>query len=108
MHDRGIAHRDIKPENLLFADKSMSVLKIADFGESKTFVDNQLQTYCGTSDYMAPEIIKSMSFIKSYFFSFYFRFLFSLYHYHVILLSMSLTLFVTPYQLIHFKRSILW
>lgn len=60
MHDRGIAHRDIKPENLLFADKSMSVLKIADFGESKTFVDNQLQTYCGTSDYMAPEIIKSM------------------------------------------------
>lgn len=36
----------------------MKTLKIADFGESKTFIDNQLQTYCGTSDYMAPEIIK--------------------------------------------------
>lgn len=62
LHDRGIAHRDIKPENLLFSDKSMTTLKIADFGESKTFVDNQLQTYCGTSDYMAPEIVKGLNY----------------------------------------------
>lgn len=59
LHDRGIAHRDIKPENLLFADKSKKTIKIADFGEAKTFYDNQLSTYCGTPDYMCPEIIKS-------------------------------------------------
>lgn len=64
LHDRGIAHRDIKPENLLFKDGDMKCLKIADFGESKTFIDNQLNTYCGTSDYMAPEIIKALPYSK--------------------------------------------
>lgn len=59
LHDRGIAHRDIKPENLLFKDNDMKVLKIADFGESKRYLENTLTTYCGTSDYMAPEIIKA-------------------------------------------------
>jgi calcium/calmodulin-dependent protein kinase I len=59
LHDRGIAHRDIKPENLLFADKTKKTIKIADFGEAKTFYNNQLSTYCGTPDYMCPEIIKS-------------------------------------------------
>jgi len=37
----------------------LKIIKIADFGESKTFYDGQLQTYCGTPDYMCPEIIKS-------------------------------------------------
>jgi serine/threonine protein kinase len=68
LHDRGIAHRDIKPENLLFSDKTMTTLKIADFGESKTFIDNQLQTYCGTSDYMAPEIVKGVALFSFVFF----------------------------------------
>lgn len=33
-------------------------MKLADFGESKSFKEGALTTYCGTPDYMAPEIIK--------------------------------------------------
>lgn len=58
MHSMGIIHRDLKPENLLFKDSDHRVVKIADFGESKSFKDGQLNTYCGTPDYMAPEIIR--------------------------------------------------
>uniref|UniRef100_A0A6B2L3E5 non-specific serine/threonine protein kinase n=1 Tax=Arcella intermedia TaxID=1963864 RepID=A0A6B2L3E5_9EUKA len=58
MHSVGIAHRDLKPENLLFKEKDFKVIKIADFGESKKFSGKNLNTYCGTPDYMAPEIIK--------------------------------------------------
>jgi len=60
LHDRGCAHRDIKPENLLFKTKDMTQMKIADFGESKSFTEGVLRTYCGTPDYMAPEIIKGL------------------------------------------------
>jgi len=58
MHSEGTVHRDLKPENLLFTDIEHKVIKIADFGESKNFKDGNLNTYCGTPDYMAPEIIR--------------------------------------------------
>jgi serine/threonine protein kinase len=58
MHQVGTVHRDLKPENLLFKDTDRKVIKIADFGESKCFKDGNLNTYCGTPDYMAPEIIR--------------------------------------------------
>jgi len=58
MHSEGTVHRDLKPENLLFTDNGHKVIKIADFGESKSFKEGQLNTYCGTPDYMAPEIIR--------------------------------------------------
>ena len=48
-----IIHRDIKPENILFADNS---LKIADFGWSN-MKDRVRTTFCGTPDYLAPEMI---------------------------------------------------
>eukprot|EP01125_Pyxidicula_operculata_P021740 TRINITY_DN85_c0_g1_i2.p1 TRINITY_DN85_c0_g1~~TRINITY_DN85_c0_g1_i2.p1 ORF type:complete len:661 (-),score=136.50 TRINITY_DN85_c0_g1_i2:390-2324(-) len=58
MHDIGTCHRDLKPENLLYKSKDHKIIKIADFGESKSFKNGKLTTYCGTPDYMAPEIIK--------------------------------------------------
>jgi len=58
MHKKGIAHRDLKPENLLFKDRTYQTIKIADFGESKLCAGRSLSTYCGTPDYMAPEIIQ--------------------------------------------------
>eukprot|EP01127_Copromyxa_protea_P017740 TRINITY_DN5451_c0_g1_i3.p1 TRINITY_DN5451_c0_g1~~TRINITY_DN5451_c0_g1_i3.p1 ORF type:complete len:556 (-),score=102.81 TRINITY_DN5451_c0_g1_i3:123-1790(-) len=62
LHEKQIVHRDLKPENLLFSDKTYKTLKLADFGES-TIIENQsLNTYCGTPDYMAPEIIKGLSY----------------------------------------------
>jgi len=57
LHKQQIVHRDLKPENVLFTDKKQLNIKIADFGESKK-CKSALKTYCGTPDYMAPEIIK--------------------------------------------------
>jgi len=60
VHNHGIAHRDLKPENLLLIkgeDGGAEVIKIADFGLSKDFGQEQLQTSCGTPDYVAPEVL---------------------------------------------------
>jgi len=61
LHEQGIAHRDLKPENLLCSlDKEYKPFRvvIADFGLSKLFSGGeQLETSCGTPDYVAPEVI---------------------------------------------------
>jgi serine/threonine protein kinase len=48
-----ILHRDIKPENILLNNGRA---KIADFGWSNTDQDFR-NTFCGTPDYLAPEMI---------------------------------------------------
>lgn len=48
-----IIHRDLKPENVLLCGSS---LKIADFGWSN-FNNEIRNTFCGTPDYLAPEMI---------------------------------------------------
>lgn len=48
-----IIHRDIKPENILFVGNTV---KLADFGWSNTR-DIIRSTYCGTRDYLAPEML---------------------------------------------------
>jgi len=61
LHNQGIAHRDLKPENLLCSemDDGKVVIKIADFGLSKTFSgESALETSCGTPDYAAPEVLR--------------------------------------------------
>lgn len=56
-HEPSIIHRDIKPENILL-DANDSV-KLADFGWSNFFNENRHRlTYCGTPEYLAPEMIK--------------------------------------------------
>ncbi len=52
--DPPILHRDIKPENILF---HKNTLKIADFGWSNRN-DAFRNTFCGTPDYLSPEMIK--------------------------------------------------
>lgn len=51
--DPPIIHRDIKPENILFYGDR---LKLADFGWSN-MKDRVRKTFCGTPDYLAPEMI---------------------------------------------------
>lgn len=53
IHSLGIVYRDLKPENLLFtADGHM---KMVDFGLARV-IDGRTYTFCGTQEYMAPEI----------------------------------------------------
>uniref|UniRef100_A0A6B2L9T8 non-specific serine/threonine protein kinase n=1 Tax=Arcella intermedia TaxID=1963864 RepID=A0A6B2L9T8_9EUKA len=53
-----ICHRDLKPENLIFTDDTHKTLKLIDFGEAKSCANGPIKEYVGTTDYMAPEIIK--------------------------------------------------
>ncbi|OMJ82312.1 hypothetical protein SteCoe_17027 [Stentor coeruleus] len=57
--DPPIIHRDIKPENLLLDKEGRDGrIKLADFGWSNFFnPDRSRMTYCGTLDYLAPEMI---------------------------------------------------
>ncbi len=52
-----IIHRDIKPENILLDAKESA--KLCDFGWSNFFSANRVRmTYCGTPDYLSPEMIR--------------------------------------------------
>ena len=52
-----IIHRDIKPENLLLDENYR--IKLSDFGWSNfTYEGENRKTYCGTPEYLAPEMIR--------------------------------------------------
>jgi len=57
LHSLGIVYRDLKPENILL-DKTGNI-KITDFGLCKesVFDEDTTNTFCGTIEYMAPEVI---------------------------------------------------
>lgn len=57
LHNMDIVHRDIKPENVLLDGQGHLIL--TDFGLAKELTGDEEQTHswCGSEDYMAPEII---------------------------------------------------
>ena len=56
LHKNGIIYRDLKPENILMDDQGY--LKLADFGMAKKLGENEkAMSFCGTPEYLAPEII---------------------------------------------------
>jgi serine/threonine protein kinase len=57
MQERNVIHRDIKPENILIMDLERMIVKLCDFGWSTHTIDERRMTFCGTVDYVAPELI---------------------------------------------------
>ena len=55
IHSQMIAHRDLKPENIVLNEKGYGI--VADFGLAKKIDKGVTYTFCGTLDYLAPEII---------------------------------------------------
>ncbi|XP_034147659.1 ribosomal protein S6 kinase alpha-6 isoform X2 [Esox lucius] len=57
LHHLGIVYRDLKPENILLDEAGH--IKLTDFGLSKESVDVDKKAYsfCGTVEYMAPEVV---------------------------------------------------
>jgi len=60
LHSCNIVHRDLKPENILMSAEGH--LCVADFGLAKDDVtdETKTKTFCGTVEYMAPEIIQGI------------------------------------------------
>jgi len=57
LHERNVLHRDVKPENLFL--NSDGCVKLAGMGLAKCIL-GKTYTTCGTPDYMAPEVIRSL------------------------------------------------
>lgn len=60
LHTKHVMHRDLKPENILL-DVNDDV-KLADFGWSVHAPSNLRRTFCGTLDYLPPEMLAGQAY----------------------------------------------
>jgi len=66
LHTAGVIYRDLKPENLLLTNEGHIVM--TDFGLSKEGLhdkDDRTGTFCGTPEYLAPEILEGKGYGKA-------------------------------------------
>lgn len=62
LHDKDIAYRDLKPENIVI-DVDGHV-KLTDFGLSKMDMRGESLSFCGSPEYMSPEMLGNMGHTK--------------------------------------------
>lgn len=62
-HLNKVIHRDLKPENILLT--ANDDVKLADFGWSAHTISNKRKTFCGTLDYIPPEMVDGRSYDDS-------------------------------------------
>jgi len=66
IHSKGIVHRDLKPENLLLESESDDTsIRLTDFGLSRIYSTEMMNTACGTPGYVAPEILESKGYTSA-------------------------------------------
>ena len=63
LHKNDLIHRDIKPENILLYDNN-NICKLCDFGWCVKYDGRQRRTFCGTTEYMSPEIVNNIEYSK--------------------------------------------
>lgn len=66
LHNSGVLYRDLKPENLLLTDDGH--ICMTDFGISKEGLesdDDRTATFCGTPEYLAPEVLEGNGYGKA-------------------------------------------
>ncbi|KAH0786026.1 AGC family protein kinase [Histomonas meleagridis] len=64
LHSMGVIYRDLKPENILI--DMQGHIRITDFGLAKEVAgDNTTTTFCGTPEYLAPEMLQRQSYTKA-------------------------------------------
>ena len=62
LHENDLIHRDIKPENILLFENN--VVKLCDFGWCVKLNGYQRGTFCGTTEYMSPELVNHQGYGK--------------------------------------------
>ena len=63
LHKNNLIHRDIKPENILLFENN--IIKLCDFGWCVKLEEGQQRgTFCGTTEYMSPELVNHEGYSK--------------------------------------------